>query len=382
MAHAPQHPHNPSSLDENEQTPAKVWELLRRNDWFKKVVARLEGLDKRPRVADDALQRRPREIGLAMVRRLGEFHSFAGVALQWLVPEPLFEIHHVAIPANVDLTGKAFAPLETVKLQEGITPDPADEKHWRTFEAHAGQDAQSVANCNGRPWRRGPHIHFQTSDDPRFCSKVDPLKEWRDYFADGRKFNLETPWRDAPPQFKREFCFLWRYLDSRTTNPITGTRIDAPREHETNFFQGWSLLSAIGRNTIEQEGLARAFTFADLAQHYRVFAFPNSIRTRMEARRMADWLNEQLCRLPDGGELPAHEPEIYGTPIQWDVFLFAGTCDDSSLLNAYRQAKPQLNGTDRVRKWRKERLNYVEHFRAIEHQVTGIFPVKIPRPKF
>ena len=141
-------------------------------------------------------------------------------------------------------------------------------------------------------------------------------------------------------------------------------------------------MSAIGRNTIEQEGLARAFTFDDLAQHYRVFAFPNSIRTRMEARRIADWLNEQLCRLPDGGELPAHEPEIYGTPIQWDVFLFAGTCDDASLLNAYRQAKPQLNGTDRIRKWRKERLNYIEHFRAIEHQVTGIFPVKIPRPKF
>lgn len=165
MAHAPQHLHNPCLLDENQQTPAKVWELLRRNDRFKKVVARLKALDQRPRVADDGSQRRPREIGLAMVRRLGELHCFAGVALQWLMPEPLFEIHHVAIPANVDLTGKAFAPLEIVQLQEGITPDPTDEKHWRTFEAHAGQDAQSVANRNGRPWRRGPHIHFQTSDD-------------------------------------------------------------------------------------------------------------------------------------------------------------------------------------------------------------------------
>ena len=86
MAHAPQHPHNPCSLDKNQQTPAKVRELLRRNDRFKKAVARLEDLDKRHRVADDGLQRRPREIGLAMVRRLGELHSFAGVALQWLVP--------------------------------------------------------------------------------------------------------------------------------------------------------------------------------------------------------------------------------------------------------------------------------------------------------
>ena len=316
MADAPRHPQNPCSLDENEQTPAKVWELLRRNDRFRKAAARLEDLDKRPRVADDDLQRRPREVGLAMVSCIGKLHSFAGVAIRWLVPEPLFAVHHVTVPPGVDLTGKQFVSLVTVKLQEGITADPDDNTHWRTFEGHGEHDAQSFANLKGRPWRRGPHVHFQKSDDPRFCSKVDPLQEWRDYFADGRKFTLDTPWRDAPPEFKRALCFLWRYLDSRTTNPITGTRTDAPCEHETNFFKGWNLLSAIGRNTIEREGLARAFSFDDLAQHYRVFCFPNSIRTRSEARRMAEWLFNQLA-----ANLPAREPELYGSPLQWDILL-------------------------------------------------------------
>jgi len=180
LAHTPQHPHNPCSLNENEQTPAKVWELLRRNGRFKKAVTRLEDLDQRPRPADDGSQRQPREVGLAMAGRLDEIHSFAGVTIQWLVPEPLFEIHHVTIPANLDLTGKTVVPLETVKLQEGITPDPSDEKHWRTSEARGEQDAQSITNLNGRPWRRGPHVHLQTSDDPRFRSEVDPLQEWRD----------------------------------------------------------------------------------------------------------------------------------------------------------------------------------------------------------
>jgi hypothetical protein len=96
---------------------------------------------------------------------------------------------------------------------------------------------------------------------------------------------------------------------------------------------------------------------------------------------MADWLVEQLCRLPDGSELPAHEPDIYGTPVQWDVFLFAGNCDEESLLNAYRLAKPQIMPIERVKKWRKERLNYVEHFRAIERHIARIFPVKLPLPE-
>ncbi len=316
-----------------------------------------------------------------MVGRLEELHGFAGVAIQWLVPEPLFEIHHVAIPANLDLATKDYAPLVTLKLQEGITADPNDRANWRTFEAHGDQDAQSVANCNGRPWRRGPHIHLQTSDDPRFCSKVDPVKEWREYFANGRKFTSETPWRDAPAQFKREFCFLWRHLDSRTTNPITGTRIDAPREHETRFFSGWCMMSCFTKQSFQEEDLTRALMFDELAKHYRVFAFPKSIRSRMEARRMANWLVEQLCQRPDGGELPAHEPEIYGTPIQWDVFLFAGKCDEESLLAAYRHAKPAVQPSARLKKWRKERLNYIEHYRAIEHQVARIFPVKSPRPQ-
>lgn len=267
MAHATQHLHNPCSLDENEQTPGKIWELLRRNDHFKKAVARLEELDKRPRVEDDSRQRCPRIVGQVMVERLGDIHSFAGVALQWLAPEPLFEIHYKEIPANLDLTGKRFVRLATVRLQQGKSPDPEDKSNWRTFEAQGEHDAESIANLNGRPWRRGPHIHLQLSTDPRFCSKVDPLKEWRDYFADGRKFTLGTPWRDVPPQFKREFCFHWRQLDSRTKNPITGTRIDAPCEHETDFFQGWRLVDfrACGSGNLSKDDLVKVIKFNQLA---------------------------------------------------------------------------------------------------------------------
>ena len=44
MAHAPQNLQNPCLLDENEQIPAKIWELLRRNENFRADVARLTKL--------------------------------------------------------------------------------------------------------------------------------------------------------------------------------------------------------------------------------------------------------------------------------------------------------------------------------------------------
>src|SRR5205814_391075 len=106
MAYAPQHAHNPCSLSQNEEVPAKISELLRHNDHFKKAVLRLEKLEKRLRLEDGSRKLQPRDADLAMVRRLGEVHRFAGTAIQWLVPEPLFEISHVAMRTGLDLTGK------------------------------------------------------------------------------------------------------------------------------------------------------------------------------------------------------------------------------------------------------------------------------------
>lgn len=47
MAHLPQHPDNPynPSLPEAERIPAKLWELLRRNEKFQRAVTKLQGLD-------------------------------------------------------------------------------------------------------------------------------------------------------------------------------------------------------------------------------------------------------------------------------------------------------------------------------------------------
>ena len=101
MAHTSQPAYNPCSLAEQEQTPAKIWELLRRNEAFRADVQRLVKLDSTER---NHHARNGQYHGSAwhksrrLVERVRKRHPFAGIALQWLVPEPLFLVHRVTWP--------------------------------------------------------------------------------------------------------------------------------------------------------------------------------------------------------------------------------------------------------------------------------------------
>lgn len=369
MRHTPQHPDNPcrSDLPEDERIPAKIWELLRRNELFRLAVERLQELDRTP---ND-----PNGIAWTRAYRLLQFtqnrRPFAGCALEWLVPQPRFVIRKVvALPDPTSPSGKAVS-VETTFEGEGTTPNPDDRDQWRWEEVFPGQPRVSASLM-----RRGPIVEWQTSIVPSLQDAFDPLKEWRDYQNKFGAFTLEHSWKNAPPQFRRTFCWLWRRQDSRATDPITGMRRDAANPHETNFFNGWNLISAVVEGRLSEEEAVHALMFNDLASHYRVFAIPKTVRSRTEAAKMGRWLAQQLCALPDGAKLPLREPDVFGTALEWDVFLFARTCDEASLRDAYRRAKPAMTAAERKRKWRKERDNYMGHFRAIEAQIRSIYPGK------
>src|SRR5687768_16404366 len=90
--------YNPCLLDEGDQIPAKIWELLRRNHYFRDAVQRLSKLDTKER-SDWAKTRKYHgsawEKSCRLVKRVEAQHGFAGVALKWLVPEPCFQIRRV-----------------------------------------------------------------------------------------------------------------------------------------------------------------------------------------------------------------------------------------------------------------------------------------------
>ncbi|MFO1487363.1 MAG: hypothetical protein U1F65_02690 [Verrucomicrobiota bacterium] len=372
MANNPRHEHNPCSFSENEQTPAKIWELLRRNEKFQRAVAKLQRIDaaaKAELIIGDAWFSADR-----LVKTLKEHHEFAGHALQWLVPEPLFRISKVAIPRDIDLSGKSWIALDTITQGESTTPDIKDRERWAWRRLKPKQP-----RAGGNMMRRGPTIEWQTSGNLQFHNKVNPIAQWREYQESQGLFKVTHPWKSAPPQFKSVFCWLWRQRDSRAKDSVTGHRFDAPNAHETDFFQGWNLLSALAKNSIEQQALERAITFDELARHYRVFAIPNSIRTRMEARQVARWFFDQIA---DG--LPQREPELFGSPLQWDILLTVedlmrdGAPFDEALQESFEilhlKADKWHEGQpvpDQKKGWARRGADWQKTYRIMDAPLTG-----------
>jgi hypothetical protein len=292
---------NPCSLKGGEQIPAKIWELLRRNDRFRAEVERLRKLDAQER----AVKAHPgNSRGTAwdeswtLVKDAENCHPFAHPALLWLVPEPVFH-------ANRDQDGSH-------EDGEGLSPDLSHPSwRWRVEDAI----------CTEGGWSgRGPVILRLRGDIDTFAEWQgwEPAKGWQD---GKRWFNCDTPWPQTPEGFRHAFQFLWRSrYDCRPDNPITHNRNDSPHPHEVSFFRDWKLTDfrLAGQGTGVTDGeLGRVFEFEELADDYRVFAFPKSIPTRTAAREMANWLFKHLAE-----GLPPRERESFlGTPLQWDIFL-------------------------------------------------------------
>ena len=353
MAHAPQHPHNPCSLDENEQIPAKIWELLRRNDAFLADVQRLSKLDAKER---NDCEKTGKYHGAAwqkswrLVEHVEARHPFAGVALQWLVPEPLFHCDIATWPRGKKWRARPVFITRFLRVGEGTTPNINDKTWvWRNPDK---------LDVGGHPIRRGPEVYWTKSRFKRLRSWVNPVLEWRRY---PWPFTVEHSWLDAPAEFRRRFQFIWRrQFDCRPTNPLTKDRRDSPAPHETNFFHGWNLMRLVIRahgqirqanewllkapfpslptrigslTKIPQAELrltdvesARLFMFDKLVQDYRVFAIPKTILTKASADAMGEWLADELKKGSDlyGNLLKGkllNEGELLGTSSEWADWL-------------------------------------------------------------
>jgi hypothetical protein len=422
MAYTPQHPENPcrSELSEAEQVPAKLWELLRRNERFQKAFSRLVQLDTRAEASLAKLRKlqatgveqhhqtseaaelrnecgrrsETRFLARRVLQNIRRSNAFAAAALEWLVPEPWFEIQHIAVHPGVDKKGKQYVGVKVVKIRGGSTPNPGDQVNWQEFVSQGDRDARSVRNLAGcAPNVRGPHITFTVTEDPDLQgSVVDGIQEYREYQAGHGPFTTLDSWRQTPPGFQRSFCRLWRQLDSRHVNPITKTRIDAPETHEVSFFEGWrlgALLAAVAqRGHLSVEDYAKAIQFDQIAENHRVFAVPNSIRTRSEARRVSNWLFEQLA-----AGLPGREPEVLGSPLQWDIFLTvrdlvrAGAPFDEALQESFEQlhlhadkwseGRPMPN---QKKAWAQRGADWADSYRFMDSPALGSGLVQIVFP--
>lgn len=218
-----------------DSPPAKLWELLRRNRQFRRVVERMRILRERCETGSPDERRASLNTGLQILKCIqGNGNVFGSLALQWLAPQPRFEVWE----AVADAEDKAVGPIRYERMGTGITPDPKDAT-WQWFEREPGPlgSVDSQANAAGRPLRWGPQITTTISKDQRIKSSFpDGVTAWREWFAT-HTFTVDTPWSDAPPDFQSQWKWHWESL--------TGTNHAA---FETDFFQGWSLPGLIQRS--------------------------------------------------------------------------------------------------------------------------------------
>jgi len=311
-------PFNPCLLDENEQIPAKIWELLRRNDAFRAKVQKLNLLDakaqdeKRRSVYHGPAWERSR----ALVERVAARHPFAGVALLWLVPEPLFHCEIVGWPRGKKWKRRRTVPRRFLRIGEGLTPHVKD-KSWVWRDPNQLDVAAHYIV-------RGPEVFCTQSKFKRLRDQVNAFEEWRRYQW---PFTVDHSWADAPPQFKRRFHFIWRdQFDCRSVNPLTGNRRDSPSPHETTFFWDWDLLRFRESGNLTEADLRQLFRFNELAKDYRVFAIPKTVLTKARADRMGKWLAHQLKKGSNRHGDPLkdkllNESELLGTTGEWADWL-------------------------------------------------------------
>ena len=303
---------NPCDTDENERIPAKIWELLRRNERFRKEVTRLLKYDARTR---EIRQNRGKHLNPAwekscrLLERVRKRNEFAAIALEWLVPEPLIHI----VQKTFDKCGDLTEELTTTIRPENLR-DPKKSWDWRD---------RSKRGTRGALMARGPEIYHFQSNRQRFRDDKRFIEEWREWKAGTPLFTVDSPWPETAAGFRSAISQRWRLFDSRPSNSISMDRSDSPKPMEVFFFQGWNLQD-LEPSTVE--GLARVFEFMELSRDYRVFAIPKWVITKGGANAMGKWLqnhlktgNNLLGKLLEEGLLDGKE--LLGSRKDWNEWV-------------------------------------------------------------
>lgn len=376
MSAKPVHPLNPCRWGD----AAKLWELLRRNTRFERWV---RALNKR----EERLDKPPGE-NLLRIRRSIEFVSrinpCAAVAASWFFSP---SVHHARRKYR-DASELDPQEVEFWKREYGWRPDLAPEAA-KDIERRVINLLSYIPSTRGAPMRAGPFMN--AADAAR-------VESWDKQHG---KFSLELPWSSTPPLFRDRFAGLWGTVDPGKEAFLPSI---APRE--TDFFHSWRLMELVNRfgrtvkfgNQLLADGGAsdevaatkfgiirhssrlvsptsddftRALSFDRIQQNYRVFLFPKNL-LRLSTGAIRDTFKQWADQLIK--EMDTSKADIFGSVTEWDVFLFAGQCNERRLKEAYRTIESRVKPSDRNKKWRKQRLNYVSHFRELERQIASVFP--------
>lgn len=318
-----EHPFNPgdNTLPDDEQIPAKIWELLRRNSEFKQAVERLRSLDLKAHETKRSGSEWKESSRL--IADLENPNPLAALALQWLVPEPEF-----------------FATREHDGLIEDGTGHSPGFNHasWIWVKRNVKQGAI------GPSQRRGPEIASHYFED------------WKNWQEGEALFNFETAWPNLPKSFQSAFRNTWenkydcadakeiafadawksfRGLLSRTQKQLDAANKSLCAKPEPAIEIGNDLsfrevpqFPPPGMNDEESE---QFFALTESTGNYRIFAVPMTLLTKLDADKCLEHLRALLS-----DNLLERRSHFFGTKAAWRDFIAVesrapGETEDSAI---------------------------------------------------
>src|SRR5208282_2938688 len=307
MVREPQQLFNPgdTTLPDDERIPAKIWELLRRSDDFKKAVQQLRQLDEKARATKRSGSEWKESCG--MIGDAASSHPLAALALQWLVPEPLF--------------------LETRQLDgqiedgTGLSPD-FNHPSWIWVKRDAPQGAI------GPSPRRGPEVAAQNPD-------------WKNWQEGEALFNCETAWPDLLKSFQCAFRNTWenkydcanakeiafadarksfRDLLSRTQKQLDAANksLCAEPEPAAEIGNGLSFreVPQFPPPGMSADEFEQFLALTELTSNYRIFAVPTTLLAKSDVGKCLKHLRALLS-----DNLLERRSHFFGTKAAWRDFV-------------------------------------------------------------
>lgn len=298
---------NPCELKAvDDQGPAKLWELLRRNPEFQNLAEELRGHDDIARNSTNKNCRTEhRLIAGELIEDWENTNLLSATSLRWLVPDPVFHATRVMQGQTERGCGLSVSKNDRSWRWQPDDGEPRPSITWNTRGPVIFQDGSSKTVPN--PWSGWNKNKGLKS--PRFA--------W---------FDCHTPWPDTPESFRAKVRELWyANFDSPTPSP-NRNHINQPLVHEVVGMTDHETLKPL-MSPVEQRSrkLAKLYLQLDHLKNYRLIAIPKTIASKSKAIETVNWIRKLLT---------SHlrtKRELLGNKTDWKTYLLYEDDDLSSV---------------------------------------------------
>ena len=267
----------------------------------------------------DLLNNRPaRKRTFSYIEKHQKSNPLAALALQWLVPEPLFASDRVRAGQREDGTG--------------LSPD-FNHSSWIWWKSDRPQGAIGHYNV------RGPEIgsHFE---------------DWQNWRPGRNLFDCATPWNRLPRSFKSVFMRVWRQ------------NFDLKDAYEFKYIHPPRKTDSLSRADFE-----RYLEFLETVMHHRLFAISPAILTTKDVGEVFARLQNRIKR-----NLPENRDHFFGTETAWNHYFAIKEGKLSLLKHIVGHDHRTKSSTENTAKVRNNRRNVQFGVKAVEEMIALIYP--------